>query len=211
MKTEVLPARSPGALARGVALLRQGQLVAFPTDTVYGVGADASQPSAVAKLFEAEIRPPDKPIALLVAPDYELSRLARVVPAEAELLARRFWPGGLTLVLWRSAAVPDAVTAGGPTVGIRVPDHPTAIALIRELGAPVAATSANLSGHSSPLTARDVERELGGRIPLVVDGGACPGGVESTVLDLTTPTPTVRRLGAVSREEIEAVLGRKLV
>lgn len=208
LKTEVLPASDPKALERAVEYLRRGDLVAFPTDTVYGVGADGSRPEAVARLFEAKIRPPDKPIALLIAPEHDLSRLAREVPPEAAAMGRRYWPGGLTLVLWRSASVPDAVTAGGPTVGVRVPDHPAALALIRALGAPVAATSANLSGRASPLTARDVERELGGRVPLILDGGRCPGGVESTVLDLTTPTPTIRRLGAISKADIEIVLGR---
>ena len=210
MRAEVLPADAEGAVDRAVELLANGELVAFPTDTVYGVGADAFQPKAVSKLFEAKIRPADKPVALLVAPEYDLGIIARELPPEAEVLARRFWPGGLTLVLWRSRAVPDAVTAGGPTVGIRVPDHPVALALIRGLGAPLAATSANLSGRPSPLTAEDVVGQLGDRISLVLDGGRCPGGVESTVLDLTTPTPVVRRSGAISREVLEAALGRPI-
>lgn len=210
MNTEVLPAGDPDALRRGIELLARGELVAFPTDTVYGVGADAFRPEAVAKLFAAKIRPADRPIALLVAPEYDLALVAREVPPEAKALARRFWPGGLTLVLWRSPAVPDVVTAGGPTVGVRVPAHPVALALIRGLGAPLAATSANLSGQPSPLTAQEVARQLGGRIPLIIDGGRCPGGVESTVLDLTTPTPVIRRRGAIPKEAIEAVLGKKI-
>jgi len=197
--TEVLSAAEPGAVGRAVELLGRGELVAFPTDTVYGVGADAFRPEAVARLFGAKLRPADKPIALLIAPEYDLRQLARDVPPEAEALARRFWPGGLTLVLQRAPAIPDAVTVGGPTVGVRVPDHPVALAVIRGFGAPVAATSATLSGQSSPLAAEDVVRQLAGRIPLVIDGGRCPGGVESTVLDLTTPVPTIRRKGAVSK------------
>ncbi|MBC8249031.1 MAG: threonylcarbamoyl-AMP synthase, partial [Anaerolineales bacterium] len=127
----------------------------------------------------------------------------------AWLLAERFWPGGLTLVLPKKANVPDVVSAGGSTVAVRVPDHPVALALIAALGAPLAATSANLSGRPSPVTAQEVETELGGRIELILDGGRCPGGIPSTVLDLTTEPPTILRAGAIAVEEIKALLAKQ--
>jgi len=208
MRTELLSASAPGAIERAVDLLRRGELVAFPTDTVYGVGAPAFSPATVGKLFTAKIRPTSRPIALLLAPEDDLKRVAARVPAAAVRLGARFWPGGLTLILRRAADVSDAVTAGGETVGVRVPDHPVSLALIRRLGEPLAATSANLSGGQSPLTAESVLAQLDGRIALVLDGGRCPGGVESTVLDLTTDPPTIRRIGAVSKAALEEVLGR---
>jgi L-threonylcarbamoyladenylate synthase len=207
MNTEVLGASEESAIARAVALLGRGELVAFPTDTVYGVGADALNAEAVGRLFEAKLRPGGKPIALLIPPEYDLGRIAAGVPDIFERLRERFWPGGLTVILRRSALVPDAVTAGGSTVGVRVPDHPVALRLLREFGRPLATTSANLSGQASPRTAGDVVGQLSGRIPLILDGGSCPGGVESTVVDLTTPIPTIRRLGAVSRGELTDALG----
>jgi L-threonylcarbamoyladenylate synthase len=145
-----------------------------------------------------------------VAPETDLGVVARDVPAGVAELGRRFWPGGLTIILRRSAAVPDAVTVGSPTVGVRVPNHPVALRLLRQLGRPLATTSANLSGRASPTTAVEVFQQLAGRIPLVLDGGPCPGGVESTVLDLTTPVPMVRRLGAISREALEEALGQRV-
>lgn len=207
MRTEMLDAYDEPAIERALELLRAGELVAFPTDTVYGVGADATSEAAVEKLFVAKVRPASKPIALLVAPEQDLGVVASEVPAGVAELGRRFWPGGLTIILRRSAAVPDAVTVGSPTVGVRVPNHPVALRLLRELGRPLATTSANLSGQASPTTGDEVFRQLSGRIPLVLDGGRCPGGVESTVLDLTTPRPLIRRLGAISREALEEALG----
>jgi L-threonylcarbamoyladenylate synthase len=182
--------------------------VAFPTDTVYGVGAHAFNPRAVAGLFQAKLRPIGKPIALLIAPEQRLEELARVVPLEVSLLAERFWPGGLTITLLKTEVIPDVVSAGGPTVALRVPNHPVTLALIRQLGVPLAATSANLSGRPSAITAEDAYFELGQRISVVLDGGRCPGGVESTVLDLTGSAPRILRLGAIPRAEIEAALGR---
>jgi L-threonylcarbamoyladenylate synthase len=208
LNTEVLGAGEESAIARAVELIERGELVAFPTDTVYGVGADALNAVAVGRLFAAKVRPGGKPIALLIPPEYDLRRIAVDLPEDVERLRERFWPGGLTVILRRSALVPDAVTVGGSTVGVRVPDHPIALRLLREVGRPLATTSANLSGQASPRTAGDVAGQLSGRIPLILDGGACPGGVESTVVDLTTPAPTIRRLGAVSRAELTAALGR---
>jgi len=187
-------------------ILAEGGLVAFPTDTVYGVGAHAFQPDAVERIYVAKIRPRDKAIPILLAQPDDLVLVAEGITEPAWLLAERFWPGGLTLVLPKKANIPDVVSAGGSTVAVRIPDHPTPLALIAALGAPLAATSANLSGHPSPVTAQEVEAELEGRIELILDGGRCSGGIPSTVLDLTTDPPAILRAGAVGVEEIKAAL-----
>jgi len=206
VRTQVLLA-SEEAIGIAAQILAEGGLVAFPTDTVYGVGAHAFQPDAVERIYVAKIRPRDKAIPILLAQPDDLVLVAEGITKTAWLLAERFWPGGLTLVLPKKANVPDVVSAGGPTVAVRVPDHPVSRALIAALGAPLAATSANLSGHPSPVTAQEVEAELGGRIELILDGGQCPGGVPSTVLDLTADPPAVLRAGAIAVEETEAALG----
>ncbi|HID62131.1 MAG TPA: threonylcarbamoyl-AMP synthase [Anaerolineae bacterium] len=204
METRLLPI-TEDSMAEAVHILSAGGLVAFPTDTVYGVGAHAFQPQAVQKIYAAKIRPRDKAIPLLLATPDDLSLVAESVPPVAHLLAERFWPGGLTLVLRKRAIVSDAVSSG-PTVAVRVPDHPVTQALIVALGAPLAATSANLAGNPSPVTAQEVVGDLGGRIDLILDGGPCPGGIPSTVLDLTTDPPTILRSGAIAEEDIRAVL-----
>jgi L-threonylcarbamoyladenylate synthase len=208
IETKVLPAGKE-AIGVAVRILADGGLVAFPTDTVYGVGAHAFQPDAVERIYIAKIRPRDKAIPILLARADDLSLVAERVMEAAWLLAERFWPGGLTLVLPKKASVPDVVSAGGPTVAVRVPDHPVSLALMAALGAPLAATSANLSGHPSPVTAVEVQAELGGRIELILDGGRCPGGVPSTVLDLTTDPLTILRAGAIAVEEIKTALAEK--
>ncbi len=205
MRTQVFPA-SEEAIGVAARILAAGGLVAFPTDTVYGVGAHAFQPDAVERIYQAKIRPRDKAIPILLGRADDLSLVTEGITETAWLLAERFWPGGLTLVLPKKADVPDVVSAGGPTVAVRVPDHPLPLALIDALGAPLAATSANLSGRPSLVTVQEVEAELGGRIELILDGGRCPGGIPSTVLDLTTDPPTVLRAGAIGVEEIEAAL-----
>lgn len=187
-------------------ILAEGGLVAFPTDTVYGVGAHTFMPQAVERLYAAKRRPREKPIALLLAASQEIRRVARDVPPLAWELAERFWPGGLTLALPRGSAVPDVVCAGGDTVAVRVPDHPVALALIRALGAPLATSSANLSGQPDTMTAEEVREALGDAVDLILDRGRCPGGVPSTILDLTTEPPRLLRLGAISVEELRAVL-----
>ncbi len=192
------------AIDAATRILAEGGLVAFPTDTVYGVGAHAFQPDAVERIYTAKFRPRDKAIPILLAQADDLALVAEGITETAWLLAERFWPGGLTLVLPKKANVPDVVSAGGPTVAVRVPDHPVPVALIAALGAPLAATSANLSGRPSPVTAQEVEAELGGRIELILDGGRCPGGIPSTVLDLTTYPPTILRAGAIAVEEIRS-------
>lgn len=209
MKTEVLQAVDKAAIERAAQILKKGGLVAFPTDTVYGVGAHGFSSEAIERLYIAKERPSEKAIPLLIAKREDLSLVSKDVPEIAWRLIERFWPGGLTLVLPKAPGLPDILCAGGDSVAVRMPDHPIALALIEAAGAPLAATSANISGHPSPVTAEEVQRELGGRIELILDGGRCPGGMPSTVLDLTTETPTILRLGPVSREEIEEMLNEK--
>jgi L-threonylcarbamoyladenylate synthase len=198
---------SASLLEHAAALLRAGELVAFPTDTVYGVGAIAWDREAVGKLYVAKLRALEKAIPILLADPSDLDQVAREVSPAARRLAERFWPGPLTIVVPKAAQVPDEVTAGGASLAVRVPDHPLARAVIRAAGAPLAATSANLSGGPSPVTAEEVAAQLAGRIAMILDGGRCPGGVASTVVDLTGPSPLILRPGPISLEEIlEAVL-----
>ncbi|OIQ93464.1 threonylcarbamoyl-AMP synthase [mine drainage metagenome] len=194
-------------IARAAALLRAGELVAFPTETVYGLGADASNPQAVAKIFAAKGRPADHPLIVHIAGVDKLDAWAREVPDAARALAAAFWPGPLTLILKRSGLVPDAVTGGQDTVGLRVPNHPLALALLAEFGGGVAAPSANRFGRISPTTAAHVRAELGDAVPLVVDGGPCAVGIESTIVDLSRGAPVVLRPGAISADDIMRVLG----
>jgi L-threonylcarbamoyladenylate synthase len=197
----------PGALVPAADALRRGALVAFPTETVYGLGADALDPSAVRRIFAAKGRPDYNPLIVHTA-DLEGARaLAADWPEAAERLARAFWPGPLTLVLPKDAAVPDEVTAGLPTVALRVPAHPVAHALLRLAEIPVAAPSANRSTRVSPTTAEHVVRGLGERVEVVVDGGPCPVGIESTVLSLAGPVPTLLRPGSISIDRLRAVVG----
>jgi len=209
--TEILTVQ-PGvageeALARAAALLLEGELVAFPTETVYGLGAHALDPDAVDAIYEAKGRPPTNPLIVHVADIEGAKRLTAHWPRVAERLAEAFWPGPLTLVLPRAPGIPDRVTAGLGSVAIRVPAHPVALALLRAAGCPVAAPSANLSNQISPTTADHVLRGLRGRIALVLDGGATPGGIESTVLDLTGEHPVLLRPGGIPLPELEKVAG----
>lgn len=206
----VLPGEDPAAVAEAAALLRAGELVAFPTETVYGLGANALDAAAVARVFAAKDRPSFDPLIVHLADAAEVADHA--VPADAAdprvgLLADRFWPGPLTLVLRRRDHVPGIVTAGLPTVGLRVPDHPVARALIRAAGVPVAAPSANRFGRVSPTRASHVVRGLGPRVRLVLDGGPCRVGVESTVVLLAEGRAALLRPGGVPAEAIEAVIG----
>lgn len=198
---------SAAEVARAAAILRAGGLVAFPTETVYGLGAHALDAVAVRRIFAAKGRPPTNPVIVHVADVAGARALCQVFPAEAERLAARFWPGPLTLVLPRVAAVPDEVTAGGPTVGVRVPAHPLALSLLREAALPIAAPSANPSLTLSPTTAAHVRAGLGDAVDLVLDGGPCVGGIESTVLALGDGLPRILRPGLVTASELEAELG----
>ena len=193
-------------IARAVELLRAGELVAFPTETVYGLGADASNPAAVARIFAAKGRPADHPLIVHLASAAALDHWAREVPQSARRLAAAFWPGPLTLILKRQAHVPDAVTGGQDTVGLRVPNHPLALALLREFKGGVAAPSANRYGRISPTSAAHVRAELGDSVPLVLDGGPCEVGIESTIVDLSSEAPRMLRPGAITAADIARVL-----
>ncbi|MGO9863206.1 MAG: L-threonylcarbamoyladenylate synthase [Terriglobales bacterium] len=197
----------PGEIERGARLLRAGRLVAFPTETVYGLGANALDAEAVGRIYTVKGRPGTSPIIVHVS-SMEMARtLVATWPQSAERLSRRFWPGPLTLVLEKQAAIPGIVTANLSTVGVRMPAHPVALALIRAAGVPVAAPSANRFTELSPTTAEHVRRSLGGAVDLILDGGPCEVGIESTVLSLAEPTPMLLRPGGVSRTELEAVVG----
>jgi L-threonylcarbamoyladenylate synthase len=195
------------AIARAAEVLRSGRLVAFPTETVYGLGANALDAAAVARIFAAKERPAANPVIVHVPDAAAVRSLVTAWPESAERLAARFWPGPLTLILPRSTAIPDIVTAGGPTVAIRVPAHPVARALLEQAGVPIAAPSANRASRLSPTLAAHVLGDLDGRIDLLLDGGPTSGGVESTVLDLSGATPCLLRPGLVSPAQLEAVVG----
>jgi L-threonylcarbamoyladenylate synthase len=192
---------------RAAGLLRAGDLVAFPTETVYGLGADASNPQAVAKIFAAKGRPADHPLIVHLPDVSHLERWAVDIPETASKLAAAFWPGPLTLILKRAAGVPDAVTGGQDTVGLRVPNHPVALELLRAFDGGLAAPSANRFGHISPTTAAHVAEELDGCVAMVLDGGPCAVGIESTILDLTRGVPEILRPGAIGAEAIAQVIG----
>lgn len=193
-----------------VELLRSGELVAFPTETVYGLGADATNSAAVQKIFAAKGRPSNNPLIVHVADIATARRYAAKWDERAAKLAEKFWPGPLTLVVQKSPVIVDDVTAGLGTVGLRVPNHPVALELLRAFGGAVAAPSANRSNRTSPTTAEHVRQEFGNAIQLVLDGGPCTVGIESTVLDLAG-SPRILRPGGVSREMIEAVLGEPVL
>jgi L-threonylcarbamoyladenylate synthase len=193
-------------IARAAECLRRGGLVAFPTETVYGLGVHALDRDAVLKLFEAKGRPADDPLIVHVATFDQIPALVTALPAPAAALAARFWPGPLTLVLPRAASVPLEVTAGLQTVAIRIPKHPVARALLSAAGLPIAAPSANLFSRPSPTRAAHVLDDLDGRIDMVIDGGATTVGVESTVLDLTLDPPTVWRPGAITMEALQDIV-----
>lgn len=195
-------ADDPQALAEALRLLRVGRLVAMPTDTVYGLCTHGLMPAAIKRIFAAKDRSTEKAIPLLLADTPQMEEVAQGIPDLAYGLAEEFWPGGLTIVLFRKSHVPDILTGGGPTVALRVPDHPLPRELIQKLGAPLAATSANRSGGPEPLTAQDVNQQIGKSIHLILDGGPAPGGIPSTVVDLTSRPPRVLRQGAVSRQAI---------
>ena len=201
---------SPEAIRAAAGILRQGGLVALPTETVYGLGAHAENPLAVRAMFAAKGRPADHPVIVHLPRAELLAQFAEPVSDAAWKLAEAFWPGPMTLVLRRTSRVSDLVTGGLQTVGIRVPGHPTALALLEEFGGPVAAPSANRFGRVSATRAEHVAAELGGRVDLILDGGQCPVGVESTILDVSQGHVALLRPGAVTQEQVEAVLGMPL-
>jgi len=201
---------SPLEIAHAADVLRAGGVVAFPTETVYGLGADASSAAAVAKIYRLKGRPADHPVIVHLAPAHPLERWAREIPAAARRLAERFWPGPLTLILRRSASVLDAVTGGQDTVALRVPSHPVAQALLAAFDGGVAAPSANRFGRVSATTAAHVREEFGAAVEVVLDGGACDVGIESTIVDVSAESPVLLRPGGVGLGALEAVLGAPL-
>ena len=196
-----------GAIAEAAGLIAAGEVVAFPTETVYGLGADGLQAEAVAKIFAAKGRPADNPLILHIADPEQIHALTTGLNANARALMETFWPGPLTIVVPRSSVVPDIVTAGLDTVAVRMPSHPVAAALIRAAGCPIAAPSANVSGKPSPTNAKDVAEDMTGKVAAILDGGSCGIGVESTVVDTTSPVPTILRPGGITREMLEDRLG----
>jgi L-threonylcarbamoyladenylate synthase len=195
------------SVAEAVAALRRGEVIGLPTETVYGLAADAGNAAAVAKIFALKGRPADHPLIVHVAGADQLGDFCRDVPAAAQALARAFWPGPLTLILPRSASVPDVVTGGQDSVGLRCPSHPLALELLRAFGGGLAAPSANRFGHISPTSAAHVRAEFGAAVPVVLDGGDCEIGIESTIVDLVSEQPRILRPGRITREQLVAIIG----
>jgi L-threonylcarbamoyladenylate synthase len=206
LQTESLQADDKG-FARAAEILRAGGLVGMPTETVYGLAANALDSTAVTKIFAAKGRPADNPLIVHIAKFEQIYDLVKEVPPAAKKLAEVFWPGPMTMVLPKADCIPDTVSAGMPTVAIRFPSHPAAQRLIRESGLPLAAPSANTSGRPSPTTAQHVLHDLGGKIDAVLDGGSCGVGVESTVITLATNPPRLLRPGGITLEQLRSVLG----
>ena len=191
-------------------LIRKGELVAFPTETVYGLGTDALHPEASKKIYAAKGRPSDNPLIVHICKFEELVSIAKEVPAQAEKLADAFWPGPLTMIVWKNEKVPYETTGGMETVAIRMPKHPVALKLIEESGCLIAAPSANTSGKPSPTEASHVKLDLDGKIPMILDGGPVGIGIESTIIDLTEDTPMILRPGYITKEMLEEVLGEEV-
>ncbi len=189
-------------IEKGVKILQKGGVIAFPTDTVYGLGADVFNARAVERVYEIKNRPRNQQFPLLIADAKQLTTLAEPIPEITWLLAGRFWPGGLTLVLSKKDSLP-AYLASGPTVAVRVPNHTVCLALIKGLGNPITGTSANISGRPAALTAAEVGQQLVGKIDLIINGGKCPGGKESTIVDITRLPPTILRHGIIPSHEID--------
>jgi L-threonylcarbamoyladenylate synthase len=204
MRTEILLASSFDTIPRAYEILQRGGLVAFPTDTVYGVGALAFDGKAVESIYVAKDRPAEKAIPILISDSQDLPKVGIDIPEVARKLASRFWPGPLTLLVPKRADLPEAVSATS-TVGVRVPNHDVARALLHHAG-PMAVTSANISGEQSPVTAKDVYAQLRGRIPLIIDGGQTPGGVPSTLVDCTISELKILREGPISLQELQSAL-----
>lgn len=198
----------PAKIRRAILILRRGGLVAFPTDTVYGLGADATNSRAVKKIYKVKKRPRTSPLPALIAGKSDLKKYASHVSAKTKKLINNFWPGPLTIVFKKKKIISDAVTSGKNSVGIRVPKNPVALALIKTLGRPLAATSANISGKKSPATAGEVKKYLNNKIDLILDGGKTKLGRESTVLDCTASPPSILRSGAIPAEKIEKIIGK---
>ena len=210
-KTEILPASAPESIEKAARLLRNGELVALPTETVYGIAADARNGEAVKKIFEAKGRPQDNPLIVHICGMEMLNGIVSEVPERAKKLAAAFWPGPLTMVMPRGPEVSDVTCAGLDTVGVRMPSHPVVQQVIKASGVAFAAPSANLSGKPSPTNAPDTLADMDGRLPLILDGGESNVGVESTVVAVTGEHPMLLRPGYVTKEQMEAVLGEEVL
>ena len=193
-------------IKKAISILKKGGVVAYPTDTVYGLGACMTDTAAVDRIFQVKGRPKGMALPVLLADKVQMESIVTSVPMSALRLADEFFPGALTIILPKSDIVPDIITGGGRTVAFRIPDHPVPLALIKGLGKPIVGTSANLSGQPSALTAAEVQAQIGDKIDMVIDGGRCPGGIESTVIDLSGKKPVVRRQGAISIEKLRKIL-----
>lgn len=211
MKTEIIKIHTKkpekSTIRKAASLIKRGKIVAFPTETVYGLGANALDARAVKRIFNAKGRPADNPLIVHISDGTMLHLIAKEIPSHAFLLMEKFWPGPLTIVLKKKNSIPSVVTAGGDTIAVRMPDHPVAYALIKEAGVPIAAPSANASTRPSPTTAAHVIEDMNGKTPLILDGGKTHIGIESTVLDLTTRTPALLRKGKITLSEIEKIIG----
>jgi L-threonylcarbamoyladenylate synthase len=204
MQTLILPAEKPVAIESAIALLKDGEIVAFPTDTVYGLGADTFYAPGIIKLFEAKGRDSNKAIAVLIGSIEQADLVTSRITKIAEKLINKFWPGALTVIVPRRDNLPELIS-NTKNIGIRMPNHPVTLELLRTFG-PLATTSANLSGGSSPQSAIDVYDQLNGRVPLILNGGICKGGIPSTVVDCTGDKPVILRTGGISDEDIMAVV-----
>ncbi len=191
---------------KAAAVLRAGGIVAYPTDTVYGLGSDVYNDEAVKKVFLAKSRPLDMPLPVLIADVSQLAGLTGTFPPYARTLMGKYWPGGLTIVFNKAASFTSLALAGSSKIAVRMPGHPVALLLIKELGRPISGTSANLHDHASALTAGEVEKQLGGGVDFIMDGGRCPGGQESTIVDVTVNPPVILRKGAIPEKELTDLL-----
>ena len=214
MQTKILKINSAdidtASMQEAAAFIRAGELVAFPTETVYGLGADALRPEASGKIYEAKGRPSDNPLIVHIADFRQLARIAGEMPRQAKILSDAFWPGPLTMIVWKNDRVPFETTGGLNTVAVRMPNHPVALRLIEESGCMIAAPSANISGRPSPTEAGHVALDMDGKIPLILDGGAVGIGIESTIIDLTEETPLILRPGYITKEMLEQALGQEV-
>lgn len=214
MKTEVvkidLDQMDEDRMEEAAGIIAEGGLVAFPTETVYGLGADALHPEAAKKIYAAKGRPSDNPLIVHIAEFSDLESIAKEVPEQARKLAEAFWPGPLTMIVWKNEKVPYETTGGMDTVAIRMPNHPVALELIRKSGCLIAAPSANTSGKPSPTEASHVKKDLDGKIPMILDGGPVGIGIESTIIDLTEKVPMILRPGYITKEMLEEVLGEEV-
>ena len=204
--TKNITLKNKKLISEGIEILKQGGVIAFPTETVYGLAANMNIPGAVDRIYRIKGRSRSKALPLMLSSAEQLKDIALPLSIAARLLIKNFWPGPLTLIVKKSKTVPDSFTSGSSTVGVRVSSHPIALAVITGLGCPVTGTSANLSGRPNSITAEDVRDQMGDKVDLVIDGGRCPGGLESTIVDVTGDIPVILRQGAIPEEIIQQII-----